>query len=95
MLLHQRKINRRIAELRGTVNRYKPRNGLEVPIGNVIPIGDCYDVLNLSQDRLNIAVDGRILDIAKGLTGHGNAEYPSDLIDKIVSGLGHETYGIT
>jgi hypothetical protein len=68
---------------------------LEIAIRDIVPIAYVCNGFNLSQDRVNIAVDRRIFDRTQGLAGHGYAEQSGNLMDKIFSGLGHETYGIT
>jgi hypothetical protein len=69
------------------MDRNKPSNGLEIAVINIVSVPDVSDVRDLSQDRINVAIDRRILDTPQSLAGHGNAEDRGNLIDKIVGGL--------
>ncbi|CEG08721.1 hypothetical protein BN961_02139 [Afipia felis] len=70
-----------IRELCSGMNRNKPSNGLEISIGNIVPVTDVSNVLYFSQDGINVAINGLILDRAQGFTGHSLTEDACYLVD--------------
>lgn len=65
------------------MNSNEPGDCLEELIGDVVAIPNVNNWTDLSQNRIDVAINRLIFNLPKRFAGHGFAEDASDLIDKL------------